>query len=133
MDDSNLEDDLNKYTSQGLKRNELLNFMQRDYGQYSWSIRTLDRRLRHFDIFKSDYTVSVKLVKDSVEKELDGPGKLFWIRAMKKKVRNEHGLNVPRDFVNAVMYYLDTDALAMRPPGAKKRKVKGHFVSRGPN
>ena len=132
-DDSNLEDDLIRYIGQGLTRHEILHFMQHDYCQHSWSIRTLDRRLGHFEIFSSDSTVSVKQVKKAVEKELKGPGKLLGIRTMQKKVRIEHGLNVPRDLVNAVMYDLDHEALAKHAPGAKKRKVKGHFVSRGPN
>lgn len=50
-DDENLKQDLAMYVRQGLKRDEIINFLNRDYSCYKWSIRTLDRRLRYFDIY----------------------------------------------------------------------------------
>ena len=47
-EDDQLEQDLKTYISQNLKRSEVLDFMQRDFPQYTWSLPTLDRRLRHF-------------------------------------------------------------------------------------
>ena len=38
---------------------------------------SLDRRLRHFDIFYNDKSVEVEDVKTVVEDELKGPGKLL--------------------------------------------------------
>ena len=49
-EDNQLEQDLKTYVSQNLKRSEVLDFMQRDFPQYNWSLTTLDRRLRHFGI-----------------------------------------------------------------------------------
>ena len=49
-EDDQLEQDLKTYVSQNLKRSEVLDFMQRDFPQYNWSLATLDRRLRHFGI-----------------------------------------------------------------------------------
>ena len=46
--DTALEDDLRKYVRENLKRAEILSFVRRDYSQYQWSLRSLDRRLRHF-------------------------------------------------------------------------------------
>ena len=40
-----------KYVGQGLQRREVLDFLTRDFSLYAWSLRALDRRLRHFDIF----------------------------------------------------------------------------------
>jgi len=40
-------------------------------------MRTLDRRLRYFDIFYNDQSVEVDVVKAAVENELKGPGKLL--------------------------------------------------------
>ena len=42
-------------------------------------------------------------MRDAVAREIRGPGKLLGYRAMHRKVRQEHGLNVPRDLVHAVM------------------------------
>ena len=132
-EDSELEDDLKMYVTQSLKREEILSFLRRDYPCYSWSLRSLDRRLRHFGIFYHDKEVTVDNVKEAVAKELDGPGKLLGYRAMQKKVRQEHGLNVTRGLVHAVMTDLDPEGLEARALGAKKKKPKGHFTTKGPN
>ena len=46
-EDNQLENDLRKYVSQNFKRSEILDFVQRDFPEYTWSTATLDRRLRH--------------------------------------------------------------------------------------
>ena len=48
-----------------------------DFPFYAWSLRTHDRRLRHFDIFFNDGTVKEDQVMSVVETELNGPGKLW--------------------------------------------------------
>lgn len=120
--DLELKEDLKKYVSQSFKREEILSFVNRDYSCYTWSVRSLDRRLRHFGIFYSDKDVTVEDVKQAVAEELDGPGKLLGYRAMQKKIRQEYDLNVPRDLVHAVMYDLHPEGLEARGLGAKKRK-----------
>ena len=124
-----------KYVQQGLKRVEVLDFLQRDFPQYPWSLRSLDRRLRHFEINYNDANVKVDEVVEAVQKELEGPGKLLGYRAMHKKIRLEHNLNVTRDQVYNVMYHLDPEGLESRGGvGAKKvRRKAGNFTSRGPN
>ena len=116
----------------GLCREEILDFVARDFEQYPWSIRTLDQRLRHFEIYYHDRTVSVEQVQEAVREELQGPGKLLGYRAMQQKIRKYHGLTVPRDLVYAVMYEQDPIALERRAPG-KTKKEKGNFTTRGPN
>ena len=49
--DNALKESLLKLVEQGLKRTEILCFAKRDFAQYAWSMRTLDRRLRHFNIY----------------------------------------------------------------------------------
>ena len=73
--------------------------MERDFNQYAWSKRTLERRLRHFEISRVDWEVSVDRVKDAVRKELQGPGKLLGYRAMHQKIRHCYDLAVPRDLI----------------------------------
>ena len=61
--------------------------MHRDYPSYNWSIATLDRRLRFFDIFYTDDDTSVETVKEAVKKEIDGPGKFLGYRLLTQKLR----------------------------------------------
>ena len=84
-----------------------------------------------FDIHFQDPNVTVEQVRDAVSKELDGPGKLLGHRSMQKKVRQQYGLNVPRDLVHDVMFDLDPEGLADRFPIRKKGRAKGHFTTRG--
>ena len=133
MEDLDLKEELQKYVRQGLKRDEILNFMERDFGDYAWSLRTLDRRMRHFDIRYTNTDVTVEEVKSAVRKELDGPGKLLGYRAMHNKIKQEYLLNVPRNLVHAVMFDLDPEGLEARCPTVKKGKTKGHFSTKGTN
>ena len=70
-EDDLLKGALQKYVKQGLKREEAIDFLRRDFPQYAWSIRTLDRSLRHFEVYYRDDTVSVEDVKEAVKKELE--------------------------------------------------------------
>jgi hypothetical protein len=107
--------------------------MEKDFPQYTWSVHTLDRCLLHFDIYYTDKDVDVDQVKEAVAKELEGPGRLLGYRVMQKKIHQAHNLDVPRDLVHAVMYDLDPEGLESRAVGAKRKKPKGHFTTKGPN
>ena len=131
--DKDLKDDLEKYVHQGLRRKEVLDFVERDYSQYAWSLRSLDRRMRHFDIYYTDKDVTVDQVINAVEKEVSGPGKLLGYRAMHQKLRQEHELNVPRDLVHAVMQEVDPEGLEERCVGTGKKKRKGTYSTKGTN
>lgn len=93
-EDDLLKDALKTYVKQGLQREEAIDFLRKDFPQYAWSIRTLDRRLRHFEVYYKDGTVSVEDVKEAVNKELEGPGKLLGYRSMHKKIRQKYDLLV---------------------------------------
>jgi hypothetical protein len=130
-DDTRLKEELQKYVKQGLQRSEILSFVERDFAEYAWSKRTLDRRLQYFDIYQTDRTVSVEDVRAAVSKELEGPGQLVGYRAMYHKIRQGHNLNAPRNLVHAVMYDLDPEGLESRQPMKRQRREKGHFVTKG--
>ena len=133
IEDEELKEVMKKYVSQGLRREEILDYLEKDFSQYAWSFRTLDRRLRAFGIHYTDKRVSLEEVQDAVRKELNGPGKLLGYRAMQNRLRQEHDLLVPRDLVHDVMFDLDEEGLAARCPVRKKGKPKGHFTTRGVN
>ena len=103
MQDQTLKDDLSQYVRQNLKKSEILDFIESKYPMYAWSGRTLARRLQYFDIKFTDYEVDIEDVKEAVRREMDGPGQLLGYRSMQQKIREIHGLNVPRDVVYAVM------------------------------
>ena len=100
--DNYLKQYLIKYVAENLHRDEILDYVRRDFTEYAWSMRTLDRRMRYFNIFKVDKAVLVADVTNAVKDEINGPGKLIGYRAMHAKLRQVHGLNVPRDLVYAV-------------------------------
>ena len=132
--DEKLRDAINEYVTQGLQRSEILSFLERDFPEYAWSIRSLDRRMRHFNIYHTDRQVTVEQVVDAVKQELDGPGKDLGIRAMHNKLRQQHAMKVPRDLVHAAMTDVDPVGLANRGVGFNKQKrVKGNFTTRGAN
>ena len=95
-------------------KDEMLDFLTRDFPLYAWSLRMLERRLRHFDIFFNDGAVKVDHVTKAFETEPNGPGKLLGYRAMYKKIRQEHGLNVTKDQVYDVMNEQDPDGFEAR-------------------
>ena len=99
---------------------------------YSWSLRTLSRRLQHFDIRFIDYDIDLQEIKNKVAEELDGPGRLLGYRALHKKLREIHGLNVPRNIVYSMMGELDPTGLENRGGvGQTKRPRRtGAFVSK---
>ncbi|XP_028408204.1 uncharacterized protein LOC114530783 [Dendronephthya gigantea] len=132
QEDNELKSSLLSFVEQGLKRTEIISFVERNFPQYTWSIRTLDRRLRHFDIYYQDKYVTVETLRNAVAEELDGPGKLLGYRAL-HKIRQDCHLRVPRDLVHAAMYDIDPEGLDNRAPGFKKKKQKGHFTTKGPN
>ena len=118
-DDNDLKNDLAKFVSLNLKRMEILDFLRKDYPMYAWSLRSLARRMQYFGIQFTDYDVEVNDVEAAVEKEISGPGKLLGYRAMHKKIREIHGLNVPSDLVYMVMAKVD-------PRGLEEREFYPH-------
>ena len=67
--------------------------------RYSWSLITLNRRMRFFKIYRHDKNVTVDEVTKTIKKECEGLGQLMGYRAMYHKIRQVHGLNVTRDQV----------------------------------
>ena len=91
------------YRRLGINRQNILDYVKRDYPQDTWSLRTLCCRLAHFNINITDHSVSIEQVKDAVRKELNGPARELGYSALHHKIRQEHSLDVPRDLLQAVM------------------------------
>ena len=123
---------LEGYVLQNMQRNEILDFMSMDFPAYPWSMRSLDRRLAYFNVRYIDRGVTLSDAKETVQKELGGPGALLGYRAMAQKLQQKHNMKVPRDLVYDIMTDLDPEGLKQRAPGAKK-VTKGHFITTGSN
>ena len=95
--DGELRRELSKYVTKELQRNEKSSYILRDFPQYNWSIKTLDRRMRYFNIFYDNNNVSLNVVKEAIKGDLNGPGKLLGYRTIHLKIRQQNGLNVTRD------------------------------------
>ena len=130
--DGKLAEEIRMYVRQNLKRSESLDFIQRDYSYYRWSLTSLDRRMRYFDIKYIDETTTLDAVKDAVRAELDGPGKLLGYRAMTQKLRMQYHLKVPRHLVRDILADLDPDGVSSRKLQKRKIREKGNFTSKGP-
>ena len=68
-----------------------------------------------------DYEVNIEDVKEAVKHEMD-PGQLLGYRSMQQKVREIHGLNVPRDVVYAVMKDVSPEGLQARGGVGKAKR-----------
>ena len=127
-DDLYLMQQLKKHNSKGMRLQEILSYMKRYFGQYSWSLITLNRRLRFLNIYCHDKNITVDEVTEAIKKECKGHGQLLGYRAIYHKIRQDHGLNVTRDQVYAAMTDVDPEGLEKRKPILKKINQKVHFL-----
>ena len=114
MDDNQLKLDLEDYVRRNFQKIEILDFVKEKYPMYTWSFRTLGRRMNYFNIKYTDYNVDVDELETVVKQEMEGPGKLLGYRSLHKKVREIHNLNVPRSLVHAMMQKVDPEGLEAR-------------------
>ena len=131
QEDENLRDELVKYVRQNLRRKEILDLVQIKYPMYAWSPRTLTRRLQYFGIQFTDYSVDIDDVREAVEEEMNGPGSLLGYRALHQKIREVHGLSVPRNLVYAMMTEMNPQGLEERGGVGKPKRPqrKNAFIS----
>ena len=83
-DDLYLMQQWKEHNSKGMRLQEILSYMKRDFSQYSWSLITLNRRLRFFSIYRHDKNVTVDEVTEAIKKECKEPGQLLGYRAMNR-------------------------------------------------
>ena len=111
--------DLKENVSRNLRQSEIVDLMKVKYPMYSWSLRTLSRRLHHFGIRYTEYSVDIDEVR------------LLGYRSLHKKVREVHGHSVPRNLVYDVMADVNPEGLEERGGvGMPKRPTRtGAFTS----
>ena len=109
-----LRNDLEKYVRENIKKCEILDYVKRDYPDCPWSMATLSRRLRYFDIKYINYKTPLNAVTDAVSKELNRPGRCLGYRGLNQKLRNEHNIKILRHLVHNVLKELDPEGLESR-------------------
>ena len=80
-DDLYLMQQLKEHNSKGMRLQEILSYIERDFSHYSWSLVTLKRRLRFFNISRHDKNVTVDEVTGA-----KGPGELLDYCVMYHKI-----------------------------------------------
>ena len=117
-----LEQNRRDYVRRSLKGKQILEFMKRAYEQYRWIIATSDRRLRFFDINYIYYGTSLETVQAAVQKGLNGSGKRLGHRALNRKMRMQHEVQVQRNLVPKTLQNEDPEGLEFRRLSSKKQK-----------
>ena len=121
-DDLYLMQQLKELNSKGMRLQEILSYMKRDFSLQSWSLITLNRRLRFFNIYRHAKNVTIDEVTEAIKKECKGPGQLLGYRAMYQKIRQVHGLNVTRDQVYAAMIDVDPEGLEKKEANTQEKE-----------
>ena len=75
--DNELEETIKCLVLRNFKRSEILDFLKRDFPDYSWSLASLSRRMKYFDIKYTDYSTTVEQVRAAFQEENIGPGQLL--------------------------------------------------------
>jgi len=75
--------------------------------------------------------VDIYDVREAVEKEMNGPRSLLGYRALYQKIREIHGLSVPRNLVYAMMTEVNPQGLEERGGVGKPKRPqrKNAFIS----
>ena len=124
-DDEELKEPVSCLVLRNFTRKEILDFLMRDFPQYAWSLGSLSRQMKHFDIKYVDYSTTVVQVRAAFQAENDGPGQLLDYRAMHKRILEQHGLAVPRGLVYDVMTLDDEDGCKDEKQLERKKEKKG--------
>ena len=119
---------LKEHNSKGMCLQEISSYMKHDFSQYSWSLITLNKRLRFFNIYCHDKNVTLDAVTQAIKKECEGLGQLLGYCTIYHKMRQVHGLNVTRDQVYAAMIDVDPEGLENRIPILKKENMKSIYI-----
>ena len=117
-EDNQLKNDLRKYVSQNFKRSEILDFVQRDFPEYTWSTATLDRRVRHFGVYYKQLLDEVFVISGIIKAEVSVISRSRRLRL----ITLTETLIIPditKTSSNNCFYYIDTGVLLKNIPLVK--------------
>ena len=94
------------------------------------SLRTLKRRLEVLGLNKSHVTASTAVIKQIIEREIEGPPMLRGYRSMWNKLRTTYNIIAPRDSIMEILREVDP----LRSNERRSRNLeRRYYHSNGPN
>ena len=101
------------------------------YNDINISIRTLKRRLQHFDFRRRGFANATDSdLKNFIEAEIQCPDSLRGYRGLWHSLRTNYGIIVPRDTVINILKDVDLEGTKMRK---SRRLRRSKYVSAGSN
>lgn len=119
---------IEQYFHRGFEYQTILSFLQKYHG-ISMSLSTLKSRLKQQGLKRVNPNYDIQVVRETIRKELDGPGCSGGYRAMWHALRLE-GIQVPRRIVAQLLKELDPEGCQLRRARRLRRRS---YHSPGPN
>ena len=117
------------YFQRGFNYETILSFLEK-YHSITISRRTLLNRLKTYGLSRRGCNVDDNQIRQYIIEELDGPGRQSGYRAMWRRLKAKHGLNIPRSLVAHLLKEID-------PEGSKNRQAhrlrRRRYLNPGPN
>ena len=128
--DQQTEHNLKLYISENWKLVEILECMKWDFGDYHWSLRTLAVCLKKLVIAYINHETSVDCVKETVEKETNGPGKPLGYQTTYQKLRLRYLFSYLVTLYT--LRYLTLTQKELQSDSRQEKEEKTTFNRRGP-
>ena len=94
------------------------------------SKRTLLNKLKEYGLGRRRYNANDDQVRNCIQQELDGSGRLLGYRAMWRKLQSHHGIYVRRLTVQTILRELDPEGSRLRKAHRLQRR---EYLNPGPN
>lgn len=129
----NREDEMREaiqyYFQRGFNYETILSFLEK-YHSIELSRRTLFNRLKSYGLSRRGCNVEENQIRQYIIEELDGPGRLSGYRAMWRRLKVKHGLNIPRSLVARLLKEIDPEGSLNRQARRLRRR---NYLNPGPN
>ena len=130
MAESSERELVSSYFHSGYSNEIIREFLERHHG-ISMSLSTLKRRLRDFGLSRqSGNRADTDRVRQIIEEELNGSGRLLGYRSIWHSLRLEHHIHYPRRLVAEMVREIDPEGVELR---RRRRLVRRRYLSYGPN
>ena len=115
------EEAIRYYFRRSYDYNAILEFLDK-YHDIRMSKRTLLNRLRDYGLNRRNRNVDEDLLRDHINRELQGSGNLLGYRAMWRRLHLKYDINVPRSAVEELMREIDPEGVRSRKAHRLKRR-----------
>ena len=123
------EEAIRYYFQRNYSYNTILDFLNEFHG-INMSKRTLLNRLRGYGLSRRSRNINVDVLRDHINRELQGSGNLLGYRAMWRRLHLKYGINVPRLAVEELLREIDPEGVRSRRAHRLQRR---RYSNPGPN